>query len=138
MIKIEYSQPIGVTSEANLSAINFSNALSSFIGHSVLISKKIEQNQFKEFIKLKERWNNETIFASSGSEIISNSAYKKIISKGTVVLPWIIRDLKRTNNHWFFALEQITGENPIKPLNIGKVEDMKADWLNWATDKNVL
>ncbi len=138
MAKIEYAQPYGVTNEAIFSTISFSNALNDFVGHSLLISKKIENAKFKEFIKLKEEWNDETLFASSATEIISNSAYKKIISKGIEVLPWIMRDLIKTNDHWFYALEQITGENPINPLNIGIVEAMKKDWVEWSKDNNIL
>lgn len=135
--RIEYSQPIGVTQEANTVSINFSNAVSAYVGTSIFISKKIEEQEFKEFIQLKDKWKEETLFSSSGTEIISNSAYKKIISMGKPALPWIFRELKKSNDHWFYALEKITGENPISIEHIGIIEKMKEDWISWA-DKNNL
>ena len=137
MVKIEYSQPFGMSTESTISGINFSNALNDFVGHSLLICKKLEQEQFREFMILKDKWVEDILFVSSGNEIISNGAYKKIITKGVTVLPWIFRDLAKSSNHWFFALEQITGENPINPNNVGEIEKMKNDWLQWAKSKNI-
>ena len=136
MSKIEYSQPFGVTEEANIMKINFSNAIEAFAGMSATVTKKMEQDGFKEFLELKSRWKDETRYFSSGSGIFSNSAYVGIISKGPVAIPWIIRELIRENDYWYNALEQITGINPIKSENIGLVENMKEDWLQWAQDNN--
>lgn len=131
--KIEYSQPIGVTQEANVLCINFSNAYNRYIGTSIIVSRKVEQTTFRKFVKLKNKWKYETLFSSSGTEIISNSAYQNIIDIGFMAVPWIIREMKKSDEHWFYALEKITGENPIKEGNIGKIDEMKKDWINWAS-----
>lgn len=138
MSKIEYSQPYGVTEEANIMKINFSNALKDFAGTSVIVSRKIENENFKEFIRLRDKWKDETLFVSSGMEIITNSAYREIISKGKIVLPWIIRELQQSNDHWFVALESLTGANPISEEHIGNIVEMKKDWLNWAKENEIL
>lgn len=129
---IEYAQPMGVTQEANILHINLSNAYNRYIGTSVLVSKHIQETNFRIFLRLKEKWKVETLYTSSGTEIISNSAYRKIIDIGLMAVPWIIRELKKSDDHWFYALEKITGENPIKEQNIGKIKEMKNDWINWA------
>ena len=134
-IKIECVQTPGVTMEANILNINYSNAMRIYAGSSISVREKIETQKFKKFLILKDKWKEETIFISSGTKIISNAAYTNIIDFGNIAIPWIIRELKRTNDHWFFALEKITGENPIKEENIGIVEKMKDDWINWATNK---
>ncbi len=132
-VKIEYSQPIGVTQEANVLCINFSNAYNRYIGTSIIVSRKVEQSTFRKFLRLKNKWKIETLFSSSGTDIISNSAYQNIIELGLMAVPWIIREMKKSDEHWFYALEKITGENPIKEENIGKIDEMKNDWINWAS-----
>lgn len=138
MPKIEYSQPFGVTEEANIMKINFSNAISAFTGTSVVVSRKMEKDNFKEFIRLRDEWKDETLFVSSGTEIVNNGAYLEIISKGQKVIPWILRELQQTNDHWFVALESLTGSNPISPEHIGDILAMKEDWLNWAEEHDLL
>ena len=135
-IKTEYVQPFGVTEEANVLSINYSNALSTYIGHSMFISKKLEEKEFRRFLTLKNQWKEETLFVSSGTVLISNSAYKEIINIGYTAIPWIIREMRKNNDHWFYALEKITGVNPIKKKNLGIVENMKQDWIDWASNKD--
>lgn len=135
---IEYVQPFGVTSEANTLNLNFSNAMNSFVGNSIFLSKKVEAQKFREFLTLKNKWKEEVLFFSSGSKIISNSAYIDIIGFGPIAVPWIIRELKRNKDHWFYALEKITGENPIKEENIGRIDEMRNDWIDWALKNDYL
>lgn len=134
---IEFHTPCGVTNEADTVNINFSNAYRAYVGNSIIMQSQIEKDAYRKFLKLKDRWLKETVFVSSSVEKVSNSAYKEIISFGNVALPWIIRDLKKTNSHWFYALEKISGKNPIKEENIGYVIKMKEDWINWANDNNI-
>jgi len=133
---IEYHQPIGFTTEASTLSINFSNALDSFKGTSMYISQTIEEKKFRKFIELKNQWLEETQYESSSSKIISNAAYMSIIDEGLITIPWILRELKKSDAHWFYALETITGSNPIKVENIGIVDLMKQDWIDWATNNN--
>ena len=132
----EYIQPMGVTAEAGTLNINFSNAMNTYIGRSVILLSKLENQKFKEFIVLRDRWKEETIFVSSGTILISNSAYKSIIHMGSLTIPWIFREMKKNDDHWFYALEKITGINPIKPENVGIIEKMKEDWFNWASQND--
>ena len=138
LTNIEYVQPFGVTSEANTLNMNFSNAINLYVGNSIFLSKKVETQKFRQFLSLKNKWKEEILFVSSGSKIISNSAYRDIIDFGPIAVPWIIRELKKNNDHWFYALEKITGENPIKEENIGRVEEMRNDWIDWASNNDYL
>ena len=72
------------------------------------------------------------MFTSSTSRICSHPAYLRIIGLGKEVLPFIFREMGREPNHWFVALEALTGENPIPPDHIGDVKKMTKDWLDWA------
>jgi hypothetical protein len=87
---------------------------------------------------LKTVWENDTLFSSSITEITNHPAYHSVIKLGKEVVPLIIEDLQTTNNHWFYALEILTGENPIRPNHRGNIELMKNDWVEWANRRNVI
>lgn len=136
LYKTEISRNTGLTQEASILSCNYSNAVSAFKGNSVLISDRIENQEFKHFLKLKDKWKSETLYYSSSSHIFNNSAYKEIIALGSKSIPWIIRELKKTNDHWFFALKKISGENPVNPNHYGLITKMKEDWIEWAQKNN--
>ena len=54
---------------------------------------------------------------------------------GESALPLILEDLQKETNHWFEALQKITGENPVPKENEGKMELMKENWLQLAKTK---
>ncbi len=67
------------------------------------------------FYTLAINWKNDVKLTSSATEIILNSFYQQIIGMGPVALPMILRELKREPDHWFWALQSISGENPVHP-----------------------
>ena len=102
-----------------------------FIGHSVFASQLYQRRLDRKFKILKSVWENDTVFSSSISEITNHPAYHSVIKLGKEVVPLIIEDLQSTNNHWFYALEYLTGSNPITQEHQGLVPLMKQDWINW-------
>jgi hypothetical protein len=85
-----------------------------------------------EFHALAERWRLETGGLSSIMRIIMHPAYQRIIGMGPVAIPMILDDLARTEDHWFWALQSITGENPIPKEASGYVDRMAEAWLEWG------
>ncbi len=63
-----------------------------------------------------------------------HASYQEIIQLGPAVVPLLLRDLEDNETHWFIALRQITGANPIKPSAAGIIPEMAASWLRWAKD----
>ena len=124
-----------VSIEAQYVTRNFQNSHASFIGQSIFASEMYKHQVKKKFEYLSGIWKAETMFSSSISEIVNNSSYRAIINLGEDALPLIIDDLKKTDTHWFYALESITGENPIKKEHRGVIPMMKVDWIEWATQK---
>lgn len=117
---------------------NLYNCHRIFIGQSVFASQFYKNRLDRKFNMLKGVWENDTLFSSSISEITNHPAYHAVIKLGREVVPMIIQDLQTTNNHWFYALEILTGENPIIPEHRGNIELMKNDWVDWATRGNVV
>jgi hypothetical protein len=131
----ERNRPAAVSNEAEFVSQCFMRSHDLFIGNSVIIHDMYSQQLMDIFNFLKSIWLKETILSSSVSDITNNSAYRGIIGLGKDVIPFIIQDLKTNNNHWFNALEALTGENPIKNNHKGILPLMKNDWLEWA-EKN--
>lgn len=92
------------------------------------------QQAYPIFKKLKTKWQEDTLLTSN--EIISHPAYRDIIALGDVAVALILDDL-RTNGvaHWFVALAEITGEDPIPKEHAGNLVEMAADWFHWAEKK---
>ena len=90
------------------------------------------------FYTLTINWKNDVKLTSSATEIILNSFYQRIIGMGPVALPMILKELKREPDHWFWALQSISGENPVRPQDRGKLSEMSKAWLKWGKEKGYL
>lgn len=119
---------------------NFEISRDLFISESVFVQEMYhlfyQQDLKNKFQSYKNTWEEQTLFSSNMTEITSNSAYLSIIALGKDVIPLIIANLRNEENHWFSALEALTGVNPIKKEHKGIFNLMKSDWLEWA-DKNM-
>jgi hypothetical protein len=82
------------------------------------------------FNELYTQWREKTKFHSYiGSS--TDVYHEKIIQLGWRAVPFIIKKLKEEPTHLFIALSRITGENPVKKENMGKVRKMAEDWIQW-------
>lgn len=90
------------------------------------------------FEALANRWREETEFHSAASALFMHPAYQEMIGLGPAVLPLMLADLKKTHDHWFWALRAITGENPVPAEERGKVERMAERWVDWGRARGLL
>ena len=86
------------------------------------------------FRRESEKWTVETAHLSNLVEKCTHPSYQRIIGMGAPVLPHIFERLKRQPQHWFWALQAITGECPVLSSEAGNFERMTSAWLRWATD----
>ena len=93
---------------------------------------RVSEALAREFQNLSATWRRETALRSSVTDIALNPAYQQIIRMGEPALPLIFAELRRTQDHWFWALQAITGENPVPEEDAGDLEAMATDWLSWA------
>lgn len=89
------------------------------------------------FNHLAAQWIQETAALSSPIAMAMNPNYQQIIGMGPDVVPLILQRLSEKYEHWFWALEAITAENPIHPEHVGYVKLMAQDWLNWGIVKGL-
>jgi hypothetical protein len=83
------------------------------------------------FTLLVKEWKRDTVFCSDSTEICMHPAYQRIIGLGAVALPFIFEELQTEPGHWFWALQAITGEDPVAPEYAGKVDVMAEIWMAW-------
>ena len=86
----------------------------------------------QRFRELVCQWKEATQFVSSVTDMVTDPAYQQIIGMGREVLPLILAELRREPDHWFWALQAITRENPVAPEDRGQIPAMTRAWLDWA------
>jgi hypothetical protein len=88
------------------------------------------------FQRLKKAWKKDTAFLSSDTS--NHPAYQEIIRMGPDVIPLLLKDMQATYTHWFRALYQLTGENPMDPAHCGNIPIMVEAWVKWGYKKGYL
>lgn len=127
-----------VTHEAEVVESNKRTSYEYFISTSSYLRDVYQKSLCEYFDSLKFLWLEETKFSSNVFLTTNHPAHLAIIQMGERALPFLIDDLKNNNNHWFIALNTITGVNPIQSGHAGDVEAMRNDWIQWADENNVI
>ena len=105
-----------------------------YISRDAEMQKKI----YSKFLQFLNKWNSETMFLSSSTDIYTNSWYIRIIGLGYPVIPFILNELNEENDHLFWALEMITGENPVPEEDYGRINRMADHWIHWGKNNNLI
>jgi len=96
-----------------------------------------ESNITHQFRLLVREWQLGTETTSSLSKIVMNSAYQKIIGLGPVVVPLILREMQRSPNHWFWALNALVQDDD-PSTGTSSMKDATNAWLRWGVSKGYL
>jgi hypothetical protein len=102
---------------------------------SIELALHIHISPKAKFQKLAAQWREETALFSSSMEICTHPTYQQIIGMGPLALPFIFADLQVSPEHWFWALNAITGEDPITGSDRGDLQKMTDTWLRWAKQR---
>jgi hypothetical protein len=89
----------------------------------------------KKFYTLATQWQNEVAGMSSTTQMSQHPAYQEIINMGTKIVPLLLSELTKNPLYWLIALSEITGENPIKPEQRGRVKQMASAWIEWGKNQ---
>lgn len=90
------------------------------------------------FHDLKKKWKTQTWHFSSAYRASLHPDYRKIVAMDWDVVPTLIQDMLATKTHWFFALSEITGVDPVSEENRGYIDLMIKDWEAWAIKERVI
>jgi hypothetical protein len=100
------------------------------------MSTSLDETELQErFQQFRDDWKAKSRYSSNSAQIAMLWPYQQIIGMGTPAVPLILAELKREADHWFWALEAITGENPVPIEAAGKVADTAAAWIEWGQRK---
>jgi hypothetical protein len=85
--------------------------------------------------RLLAQWRAETAVISSSTVLVSHPAYQELIALGEAALPSLFQDLEQTHDgHLSRALAEITGAQPVRPGEGGKIRLVAERWLDWARE----
>jgi hypothetical protein len=97
-----------------------------------------ERAGLRQFRQLTRWWKRDTEYQSSPTRIAMHPGYQRVIGMGPAALPFILKDLEATDAPWFWALQAITGEDPVPAEDRGYIDRMKRAWLRWGMRKNLV
>ncbi len=103
----------------------------------MLIAEVTEPLQ-ERFQALKDDWKLRTRHLSNVAQIALVFSYQQVIGMGPKAVPLILTELQREPDHWFWALEAITGENPVPKQDAGDIEASATAWLEWGKQNGLL
>ena len=86
----------------------------------------------QRFTELADRWEVETVLFSNSHRAVAHPAHMEIIRMGEPAIPLILERMRETGGHWFHALRDITGANPIPHTERGNIPAMQKAWLEWG------
>ena len=86
------------------------------------------------FEELAAQWKKDVRFESSVEKMAMHPAYQRIIGLGPSVISLVLEALSAEADHWFWALQALTGENPVSESSAGNIKLMAGEWQEWASD----
>ena len=85
-----------------------------------------------EFERLSAEWRADRPRGADVTQMVEHAAYKRIIDMGPAAIPLILRELDREVDHWFWALHELTGADPVPEDDKGDLPAMAEAWLDWG------
>ena len=86
-----------------------------------------------KFRRLVDTWNSETTYLSDPTKMAMHPAYQQIIGLGPRAIPLILAELRKSPDHWFWALNAIVGCTPHHDdKHAGDIQEIANDWLDWG------
>ncbi len=107
----------------------------SKVALSVADDAKIEQR----FSELVAAWKAGRGHVASINKWVQQPAYQRIIDLGRKhkdeIISLLLRELEQSPDHWFWALKELTGVNPVTSECRGSVIEMAKCWITWGREQ---
>jgi hypothetical protein len=92
----------------------------------------------ERFQRLVAEWKQQSRYMSNSAQMAMLRSYQRIVGMGMEAVPLILEELQKEPDHWFWALEAITDENPVPTASLGKVRLMAQAWIDWGKQRGFL
>ena len=86
----------------------------------------------ERFRELADQWESETVLLSNSERAAAHPTHQEIVGMGQPAVPLILERMQSQGGHWFHALRDITGTDPVSPEERGNVAAMQEAWLDWG------
>jgi hypothetical protein len=91
----------------------------------ITLTPEQQQEVARRFQVLARQWIETTRYRSNTRALRDHRAFQELVALGEPVVPLILAELAREPNvSWLTALTAITGENPVPPALVGRVDAM--------------
>lgn len=77
-------------------------------------------------------WRREAPAWLDPSHRVAHPTYRAIVALGAEAIPLLLEELRVDRDFWFYALREITGENPVRWWKRGNVDAMSRAWIAWG------
>lgn len=88
-----------------------------------------------EFELLAARWRAERPRGADIADMSATPACRAVVAMGMRAVRPILLQLRQKPEHWFAALHEITGANPVPAHAEGKLKVMAAAWIEWGRER---
>jgi hypothetical protein len=92
----------------------------------------------ERFHRLAAEWKTQSLYLSDSRRMAMLPSYQAIIGMGLPVVPLILEELRAESDHWYWALEAITGEDPVPADVDGNMSLIREAWLNWGRREGLI
>lgn len=92
----------------------------------------------EQFHRLARQWKEDRGPSSSARRMAEHPAYRAIVAMGEVAIPLLLAELERQPDHWFIALHELTGADPVPKEARGRLNDMVAAWVRWGKENGFI
>jgi hypothetical protein len=113
-------------------AFGFRHSESNFMTAVLPSPAQASPEEIERFARLASEWKRLSRFMSNPAQMAMLSPYQRIIGMGMPATSLILNELRRESDHWFWALEAITDEDPVSPECRGNIKAMRQAWLDWG------
>ena len=84
------------------------------------------------FERLADEWERNRPRGTDVEQMTQHPAYQSIINMGEPAVPWLLQRMAEKPDHWFVALNAITGARPVPAESRGRIKEMVQAWLDWG------
>lgn len=92
----------------------------------------------RKLTRLAAQWKAETGHLSLAAGRAMHPAYQRIIGIGPDAIGFLLRELQRTPDDWFWALNAITEVEPVPDGCQGNLREMADAWIKWGQAEGYL
>jgi hypothetical protein len=87
------------------------------------------------FDQLVSEWKSDRGHTSKVRTMTGLRPYRDLVALGKKATPLILRELRKSPDWYFTALEEITQENPVRASERGRLKQMSDSWITWGLDR---